>query len=88
MKKLLHYTSLVTGTGDEPVEIKEDEVYCDLVQSFRDDILGVKKSKLGEMFKDEEFMLKHHEVFHYAKQTYDLDNNNFKKGLKEFKFVD
>ncbi len=87
MQRLLHYTTSTIGTSDDSVEIKEDVVYCELVQRFRDDMLGVEKDKLGEMLNDEEFMLKHHDVLHYTKQLYDHDDNMFKQNFKEYKFV-
>jgi hypothetical protein len=87
MQRLLHYTTSTIGTSEDSVEIKEDEIYCELVQHFRDDILGVEKDKLVKMLEDEEFMLKHHEVFHYTKQLYDHDDNMFKQNFKEYKFV-
>ena len=40
------------------------------------------------MVKDKKFMLKHHEVYHYAKRLYDDDDNMFKQNLIEYKFVD
>ncbi len=87
MQRLLHYTTSTIGTSEDSVEIKEDVIHSELVQCFRDDILGVEKDKPGEMLNDEEFMLKHHEVFHYAKQLYDLDDNMFKQNFKEYEFV-
>ena len=88
MQRLLHYTTSTIGTSEDSTEINEDEVFCELVQCFRDDILGVEKDNPGEMVKDKKFMLKHHEVYHYAKRLYDDDDNMFKQNLIEYKFVD
>ncbi len=87
MQRLLHYTTSTIGTSEDSTEMKEDVIYCELVQRFRDDILGVENDKRGEMLNDEGFMLKHHEVFHYTKQLYDYDDNMFKQNFKEYKFI-
>lgn len=88
LDKLQYYFELVLGTNENPIEIEENETYFHLVQRFRDDMLGVDGDKLAERVEDEKYMTKHHEVFHFVKQVYNLDENNFKKNLKEFKFVD
>jgi hypothetical protein len=86
--KLQYYNELVIGTGEDPIEIEASETYYNLVQRFRDDMLGVDGDKLAERVEDEEYMTKHHEVFHFVKQVYDLDENNFNSNLKGFKFID
>ena len=85
--KLQHYTELVLGNNEDAIVIIETEVCFHLVERFVDNILGVDSDKLVEIFKDEKYMAKHHEVFHFAKQAYDLDDANFKTSLKGFKFV-
>ncbi len=88
LDRLRYYTELVVGTDENAIEIEVNALYCNLVQRFRDVMLGVDGDKLAERVEDEEYMTKHHEVFHFVKQAYDLDENNFKNNLKEFKFVD
>lgn len=83
--RLQCYAELVEGMNDNATE---EEVYFHFAQRFRDDVLGVDGDKLAERVEDEEYMLKHHEVFHYLTQIYHSDDELFKKGLKEFKFVE
>ncbi|MAF20543.1 MAG: hypothetical protein CMI55_02580 [Parcubacteria group bacterium] len=87
--KLQYYSELVLGadTDEDAIVIIETEVYSHLVEGFIDDVLEMDSDKLVEIFKDEEYMTKHHEVFYFAKQAYDLDDDNFRTSLKGFKFV-
>lgn len=88
LDKLQYYIELVLGTDKNPIEIEGNETYYHHLQRFRDDMLGVNRDKLAERVENEEYMTKHHEVFHFVKQVYDLDENNFKKNFRECKFVD